>query len=59
MKYLSTLIAMFLALPFAAFAQDSKGDQEVRDFIAEYERAVASRDLAFLELEMTTRFGPL
>ncbi|MGB5036365.1 MAG: nuclear transport factor 2 family protein [Blastocatellia bacterium] len=52
MKYLSTLIAMFLALPFAAFAQDSKGDQEVRDFIAEYERAVASRDLAFLERVM-------
>lgn len=52
MRYLPTLLAVLLALPVAASAQDIKGDQEVRRFIAEYEKAVTSRDIAFLERVM-------
>jgi ketosteroid isomerase-like protein len=49
MKTLPTIIVMIFVLTFAAFAQNSKGEQEVRAFIDEYGKAITSRDIAFLE----------
>lgn len=40
------------ASPFAVQAQSTGAEQEVRDFIAEYDKAVANRDIAFLERVM-------
>lgn len=52
MKKFPTIIVMIFVSTFAAFAQNSKGEQEVRGFIAEYGKAVTSRDVAFLERVM-------
>ena len=46
-------IATFTVVsPFTLAGQNSNAEQEVRVFIAEYDRAVASRDIAFLERVM-------
>jgi ketosteroid isomerase-like protein len=46
---LATLIVM---LPFAVAAQSRIAEQEVRAFLAEYDKAVAGRDIAFLQRVM-------
>src|SRR6185503_8693318 len=51
-KHLPTIIVMIFVSTFAAFAQSSKGEREVRAFIDEYAKAVTSRDIAFLERAM-------
>lgn len=48
MKILLTII-LILVSTFAAFAQNSKGEQEVRAFIDQYGKAITNRDIAFLE----------
>lgn len=52
MKKLPATIGMIFISTFAAFAQNSKGEQEVRAFIDEYGKALTSRDIAFLERAM-------
>lgn len=49
MKNVPTIIVMICVSTLAAFAQNSKDEREVRGFLAEYEKAVTSRDIAFLE----------
>lgn len=49
MKKLPTIIVTIFVSAFVAFAQNSKGEQEVRAFIDEYGKAITSRDIAFLE----------
>lgn len=44
------VIAAFMAVaPFAVGAQGTATEREVRAFLAEYDKAVAARDMAFLE----------
>jgi ketosteroid isomerase-like protein len=46
-------IAILIVIsPFAVTAQSSKTEQEVRAFLAQYDRAVAGRDIAFLQRVM-------
>ena len=49
MKKLLASATLILVSTFATVAQNSKDEQEVRDFLAEYDKAVSSRDIAFLE----------
>ena len=49
MKNLPTIIVVIFASTFAAVAQNTKDEQRFRGFLAEYEKAVPSRDIAFLE----------
>jgi len=49
MKNLPTIVVMIFVSTFAAVAQNSKGEQEVRGFLVEYGKAVPGRDIAFLE----------
>ncbi|WP_310570682.1 nuclear transport factor 2 family protein [Gemmatimonas sp.] len=46
----SLTIALSIVIsPFAVAAQSSKAEQEVRAFVAAYDKAVASRDITFLQ----------
>lgn len=47
-KVIASAVLIIVSI-FAAVAQTSKDEQEVRDFLAEYDKAVSSRDIAFLE----------
>lgn len=49
MKKLLASAAFIIILTFSAVAQNSKDEQQVRGFLAEYDKAVSSRDIAFLE----------
>ena len=46
----SLTIALSIVIsPFEVAAQSSKAEQEVRAFVAAYDKAVASRDITFLQ----------
>jgi ketosteroid isomerase-like protein len=49
MKKLLASATLIIVSTFTAIAQISKDEQEVRGFLAEYDKAVSSRDIAFLE----------
>jgi uncharacterized protein (TIGR02246 family) len=49
MKKLLASATLIIVSAFAAVAQNSKDEQEVRGFLAEYDKAVLSRDIDFLE----------
>lgn len=49
MKKIPAAILITIIFTFAAFAQESRDQQEVRGFLAQYDKAVSSRDIAFLE----------
>ena len=49
MKKLFASATLIIVSTFTAIAQISKDEQEVRGFLAEYDKAVSSRDIAFLE----------
>jgi len=49
MKKLLVIATLIIVSTFAVIAQNSKAEQEVRGFLAEYDKAVSSRDIAFLE----------
>lgn len=49
MKHSLKISLLMLALPSALRAQSSGVEQEVRAFVAEYDKAVAGRNIAFLE----------
>jgi ketosteroid isomerase-like protein len=49
MHKLLTIASLIVVSPFAVAAQSSRAEQEVRTFLAEYDKAVAGRDIAFLE----------
>ncbi len=43
------IAVLVIASPLPAVGQSSKGEQQVRRFLAEYDKAIASRDIVFLE----------
>ena len=49
MLKLLAMAALIVVAPTAAAAQSGREEQEVRAFMAEYDKAVAARDIAFLE----------
>jgi ketosteroid isomerase-like protein len=48
MPRLLAITTLLVATPFAIAAQSGKAEREVRAFLADYDKAVASRDIAFL-----------
>ncbi len=52
MQKLLAIATLIVGIPFAVAAQSSRAEQEVRAFLAEYDKAVAGRDIAFLERVM-------
>jgi ketosteroid isomerase-like protein len=46
---LLAITTLIVVSPFAVDAQSSSAEQEIRAFLAEYDKAVANRDIAFLE----------
>jgi ketosteroid isomerase-like protein len=49
MQKLLTIATLIVVSPIAIAAQSSREEQEVRAFLVEYDKAVASRNIAFLE----------
>jgi ketosteroid isomerase-like protein len=49
---LLAIATLIVVSPLTVAAQCSRAEQEVRDFLAEYDKAVAGRDIAFLERVM-------
>ncbi len=49
MKHFLTIIVIIFVAAFAALAQVSKSESEVRTFIDQYGKAITNRDIAFLE----------
>ncbi len=49
MRHLLAVVTLLVVAPVAVAAQSGSAEQEVRAFLADYDRAVASRDIAFLE----------
>ncbi len=52
MRYFPTVVALVAASALTASAQNNKAEKDVRGFLALYEKAVPSRDIAFLERVM-------
>lgn len=46
---LLAIATLIVVAPFAVDAQSSSAEHEIRAFLAEYDKAVANRDIAFLE----------
>ena len=49
MQKLLAILALTVVSPIAIAAQSSRVEQEVRAFLVEYDKAVATRNIAFLE----------